>query len=385
MGALVIALVLVAVIAALGCYAVYQLILQHRRLLLRIEALEHRLEASGSVAAPARSDPIGLPRGSVLLDFELPDLSGGRMTLSQWRGRRLLLIFFDPNCGFCRQMLPDLAALPADPTDDAPVPLILTTGDAALNRALMAEYGVRCRVLLQEHQEVASLYQVRGTPMGYLVDEQGMTASGLAVGAQAVLNLAAATSFIAVAKEDATAAANGPRYTALPREGSLARGRLNRDGLSAGATAPAFRLPRVGGGELSLEDYRGWRVLLVFSDPACGPCMALAPALEQLHRRAWRLQVLMISRGSLEANEAKIAQHELTFPVVLQRYWEISRKYGMFATPIGYLVDEHGIIAADVAVGAEAILALVSSAESRTESRGHSLPLATNTAGESVP
>jgi hypothetical protein len=32
----------------------------------------------------------------------------------------------------------------------------------------------------------------------------------------------------------------------------------------------------------------------------------------------------------------------------------------MFATPIGYLIDEKGVIAADVAVGGDAILALAS-------------------------
>jgi hypothetical protein len=46
-------------------------------------------------------------------------------------------------------------------------------------------------------------------------------------------------------------------------------------------------------------------------------------------------------------------------PVVLQRQWEISREYGMFATPIAYLMDEQGMIAAEVAVGVEAVLALM--------------------------
>ena len=34
----------------------------------------------------------------------------------------------------------------------------------------------------------------------------------------------------------------------------------------------------------------------------------------------------------------------------------------MFATPVGYLIDEQGIISADVAVGAEPIVALLSGA-----------------------
>jgi hypothetical protein len=68
----------------------------------------------------------------------------------------------------------------------------------------------------------------------------------------------------------------------------------------------------------------------------------------------------MVSRGDPQANRDKVAEHGLTFPIVLQRHWEISREYGMFATPIGYLIDEQGIIATDVAVGTEAVLALAS-------------------------
>ncbi len=107
-----------------------------------------------------------------------------------------------------------------------------------------------------------------------------------------------------------------------------------------------------------MDEYRGQRVLLVFSDPECGPCNQLAPQLEQLHRRTTDLQVLMIGRRDADVNRVKAAEHGLTFPVVLQRQWEISREYGIFATPVGYLIDEHGIIAEDVAVGNEAILAL---------------------------
>jgi thiol-disulfide isomerase/thioredoxin len=103
-------------------------------------------------------------------------------------------------------------------------------------------------------------------------------------------------------------------------------------------------------------------VLLVFSDPNCGPCDQLAPQLEQLARRTPGVQVLLVTRGEEEANRAKAAQHGLTFPVVLQRQWEISREYGMFATPVAYLIDEAGVLARDVAVGLEPILALFSDA-----------------------
>ena len=133
---------------------------------------------------------------------------------------------------------------------------------------------------------------------------------------------------------------------------------INRSGLPCGTLAPVFRLPRIDDGELALDDYRGQRVLLVFSDPNCGPCNQLAPELERVHRGSSGLQVLMVSRGDSETNCRKVSEHQLTFPIILQHRWEISREYGIFATPIAYLIDEQGIIVEDVAVGGDAILAL---------------------------
>ena len=45
----------------------------------------------------------------------------------------------------------------------------------------------------------------------------------------------------------------------------------------------------------------------------------------------------------------------MSFPVVLQQGWEISRRYAIFATPVAYLIDEKGVIAHDVAVGVDNI------------------------------
>ena len=141
---------------------------------------------------------------------------------------------------------------------------------------------------------------------------------------------------------------------------SLARSKIARNGLKAGTPAPPFCLPRLDGGELALEDLRGSRVLLVFSDPHCGPCDALAPRLEQMHHGHPDIRVVMITRGEARENRAKVREHRLTFPVVLQQQWEISRRYAMFATPIAYLINEAGVITRDVAVGEDAILDLIS-------------------------
>jgi peroxiredoxin len=249
-------------------------------------------------------------------------------------------------------MLRQLAAL-GDGVDTGPRPLVITTGDPEQNRRLITDHKVECLVLLQQGNEVASQYNLHGTPMGYLIDEAGRIASDVAIGADALLALAEG--------RDSHASGNGAASDAhktYQGNRTLVESHIKRDGLAAGTPAPDFTLPRIEGGELSLSDFRGKPLLIVFSDPNCGPCSVLAPQLEAFHRRTPQLSVLMLSRGTVEDNQRKAADFGFSFPVVLQKQWEISRLYAMFATPIGYLIDENGIIASDVAVGVEPILAL---------------------------
>jgi peroxiredoxin len=338
------------VLVAVGAWLLYQLVRQNGRILLRLEAIEKHLGRRGG--APPRETP-GLPFGSLTPDFELPDLTGKRHKLSEFRGRDVLLIFFNPQCGYCTKMAADVAALPFDGREGRPVPVVVSSGDLDENRRLVEQFGIRCPYLVQENMEIASRFHAQGTPMGYRIDKTGRVASPLAVGAEPLLQL--------FASETPSAGAQAPRKPhphAKEPDPSLARSRLNRSGLKAGTAAPEFQLPRIDGGELSLSDLKGERILLVFSDPECSPCDELAPRLQELHTQRSDVRVLTVSRRDVEATRAKAKALGLTYPIVMQKQWELSMKYGMFATPIGYLIDEEGVLLSDVAVGIEPILAL---------------------------
>ena len=209
----------------------------------------------------------------------LPDLDGNRQALADFRGRPLLLLFFNPRCGFCTQIAGDLATL-ATEDDGRPLPLIVSTGDAAENRQLAEAHAIRAPFLLQTGMEVAAQYLANGTPMGYLIDAQGQIASELAIGGPALLELARRP--VPTAGSPGPQPVNGNGHAPLGGKRSPEDSKLNRSGLPAGTPAPNFRLPLLHGGELSLDDYRGRRVLLVFSDPQCGPCDPLSRSSSSL-------------------------------------------------------------------------------------------------------
>ena len=149
--------------------------------------------AASSGSAPAPSLPPRAQIGEPAPAFSLPDLDGKMFSLSDFQGNKILVLFWNPDCGFCQQMLADLRAWEAEPPQGAPQLLVISTGGLAANQAL----GLRSPVLLEENFTVGPRFGVHGTPMAVLVDANGKIASEAAAGAVAVFALASSSQKLA--------------------------------------------------------------------------------------------------------------------------------------------------------------------------------------------
>ena len=70
------------------------------------------------------------------------------------------------------------------------------------------------------------------------------------------------------------------------------------------------------------------------------------------------LTLALLSRGTPEANRAKVAKHKVT-RVLVQQDREVAQVYQVDGTPAAVLVQPDGTIGSPLARGAEAIRALV--------------------------
>jgi thiol-disulfide isomerase/thioredoxin len=130
-----------------------------------------------------------------------------------------------------------------------------------------------------------------------------------------------------------------------------------------GEPAPAFTLPAVRGGTVSLDRLRrgGAPVLLVFSDPGCGPCRALMPEVARWQRElAGRLTVAVVSAGEAAATRAEADAHGLR-DVLLSPDRAVAGAHAARGTPAAVLIGADGRRRGAVAAGQPAIEALVRS------------------------
>src|SRR5215204_4831800 len=80
------------------------------------------------------------------------------------------------------------------------------------------------------------------------------------------------------------------------------------EGLPVGSEAPEFSLSGLHGETLTLEALRssGKPVMLLFTDPGCGPCNAMLPEVGRWQEEhPQKLTLTLISRGEVEENKTK--------------------------------------------------------------------------------
>ena len=331
-------LALVLLVAG-GVAGLLSLLRQNGRLLLRIEALEAALKARGipipAVSAPGAEGP---PVGSTAPDFELPGLDGGVVTLRSLlsAGRPALLVFTSPGCAPCDELMPQVATWQRELAAGLTV-AVIGGGAHDESREKVEEHGL-ANVLIEEGRDVANRYGARATPSAVMVGADGRLASAVAAGGAAISALVERGDGVPSGEPEVVrvrpAAAVGSQ---VPEPDAAARD--------------------LDGAEVSIRDALGGRErLLLFWDTHCGYCRRMLADLREWEREAGEraATLLVISGGDAEENRAQ----GISAPILLDDAFAIGQSLGVRGTPSAVRVDAQGRVASDVAVGADAVLAL---------------------------
>jgi thiol-disulfide isomerase/thioredoxin len=160
---------------AMGPEAIRALLIDAMQLSEQASMVAHR--SDGVMAAP-RPPEVGSPAPA----FDIPDLTGQRVGLSDLRNSRTLILFWNPGCGFCQKMLPDLRIWESSSSKVALRFLLISAGSVEANRSM----ELRSTILLDPTFSTGTAYGVDGTPSSIVIDATGEIASPLAIGIEAI-------------------------------------------------------------------------------------------------------------------------------------------------------------------------------------------------------
>lgn len=130
--------------------------------------------ASGIASLASNDEPLQV--GNVAYDFQLQDLEGNTVALSDFQGQPIILNFWATWCAPCRIEMPELQATYEKYKDDGLVILALDQDESAeiVRSFFRDELGLTFTPLLDEDQTVAQQYGVFNFPSSFFINADGV-------------------------------------------------------------------------------------------------------------------------------------------------------------------------------------------------------------------
>ena len=117
----------------------------------------------------------GTQVGNQAPDFHLLNLDGQSISLSDLRGKAVLVNFWASWCSPCRAEMPFIQRLHESWSDNELVILAVNAGEEPSTvKEFVDSFGLSFMILLDTKGEVALDYNVRGIPVTFFIDKDGM-------------------------------------------------------------------------------------------------------------------------------------------------------------------------------------------------------------------
>jgi thiol-disulfide isomerase/thioredoxin len=112
---------------------------------------------------------------NVPIDFELPQLGGEPLTLSEFRGQWLILNYWATWCAPCRKEIPELSALHAEREDLVVLGLAFEDADETVFAAFLEDFNVSYPILLVDTYDPPQPFGApKALPVTHILDPEGM-------------------------------------------------------------------------------------------------------------------------------------------------------------------------------------------------------------------
>lgn len=113
-------------------------------------------------------------KGAVAPDFELINVEGENVKLSDYRGKSVLINFWATWCGPCRLEMPAIQARYEQYSPELVVLAVDNDESQEIVAAFVDELGLTFPILLDFGAVIQDLYRIRGYPSSLFVDANGI-------------------------------------------------------------------------------------------------------------------------------------------------------------------------------------------------------------------
>lgn len=277
----------------------------------------------GSLAACSKSEEVPYAP-----DFTLKSLNGETLSLSDFRGKPVMLTFWKIDCPACEVQMPHTQALYNEWQNEEIAVLTINVGDrAALVQEFVTSRRLTFPTLLDLQGKVAAAYGIIGVPTTFFIDAEGILKA------------------YQIGPFQSQQAIESALKSVFP---SLTLGPKTSVGPEIGNAAPDFTLQTTDGQSITLSKFRGKTVLLNFWVSSCPACVTEMPYFQAVfdEQTNEELVILAINCGETSQTLQNIVDGlKLTLPILLDPDGKVCTDY-KHGAPTTFIIDGNGIITA---------------------------------------
>ena len=136
---------------------------------------DEKVVAQEGEKTPFSEEIVGLEIGNIAPDFQLTTLDGEEVSLSDYRGKHVLINFWATWCPPCRAEMPDMEEFYLN-NDVIVLAVNLTDAEPSVQQVqdFVDEFYLSFPILLDETISVATTYEIHPIPTSFLVDSNGV-------------------------------------------------------------------------------------------------------------------------------------------------------------------------------------------------------------------
>jgi peroxiredoxin len=133
--------------------------------------------ANAAPTPPATEAKAALELGTLAPDFTLTDLNGQSVTLSDYRGKPVMLNFWATWCPYCRRQIPYLLEASEETAKEGLEFFTVSREDEASIKEFMQQEGYAFTVAVDPDSAVWESYHIGGIPHTFFIDSDGIIRS----------------------------------------------------------------------------------------------------------------------------------------------------------------------------------------------------------------
>ncbi|MCX6156232.1 MAG: TlpA disulfide reductase family protein [Candidatus Kapabacteria bacterium] len=111
-----------------------------------------------------------------------------------------------------------------------------------------------------------------------------------------------------------------------------------------GKVAPDFNHKTIYDKEISIKDYKGTPIIMIFSEIGCAPCMIALPDLNEITKKYKNIKVISVyPKDKREIIKKHVTKNKILYDII-DKSEDLAKNYCISGYPTFFIIDKNGIL-----------------------------------------